>query len=92
MTKRTHDHGHHARRPRPRRRDTITLKTRLPELCSSRPFYLVHARLVSPQNTPLIKSLGPVWASITRILGLRYRMYLYTIRNSCHEPIYMTLQ
>jgi hypothetical protein len=29
------------------------------ELCSSHSFYLEHARLVSPQNTPLIKSLAP---------------------------------
>jgi hypothetical protein len=48
---------------------------------TARPFYLAHAGLVSPQNTPLIKSLGPVMgrASITRILVLRYPMYPYTV-------------
>jgi hypothetical protein len=58
--------------------------------CSSRPFYFAHARLVSPQNTPLIESLGPIRASITRILVLHYRMYPYTVRKPYHEPICMT--
>jgi hypothetical protein len=43
-----------------------------------------------PRNTPLIKTLGPIRASITRILALRYRMYSYTVRNPCHELICMT--
>jgi hypothetical protein len=72
------DHGDAAR---------LHCKHDCPSFCSSRPFYLVHARLVSPQNMPLIKSLGPIRASITRILVLRYRMYPYTVRNPCHEPI-----
>ena len=44
----------------------VVTEPRLPEFCSSGPFYLAHARLVSPQNKPLIKS--PIRASVMRIL------------------------
>ena len=92
MTKRTHDHT------RPPRATSSTTATQHGYIVNTTARALLEPSLlfgpcqigISPEY-PLIKSLGPVRASITRILVLRYRMYLYTIRNSCHEPICMTL-
>ena len=92
MTKRTHDH---ARPPRPTSSTTETRHVYI-ENTTTRAFFEPSLLFgpcqigISPEY-PLIKSLGPVRASITRILVLHYRMYLYTIRNSCHELICMTL-